>query len=164
MILACRNEERGLNAVESIKNECASQQLKVEYMYCDLSRLDSVRAFISEYLDKGYPLHLLINNGGVAPSSSDIQFTADGIEMVHQINYLSHFLITHELLPLMIRTSVLHNSLDCRIVNTSSMAHRSGHIDIQMLQSNQQTQMDNYKGTNICYGTSKLAQISVLFF
>ena len=55
--------------------------------------------------------------------------TGDGFESMFQINHLSHFLLTLELLPVMLDTA--ESCKDCRIVIVSSTAHKSGVFDTQ---------------------------------
>lgn len=50
--------------------------------------------------------------------------TEDGYESHFQVNHLSHFLLTLELLPLMVDSA--QSSGDGRIVIVSSMLHNSG--------------------------------------
>ena len=160
-MLACRNNERGKKAETSINAQSKSNAIfnggKAEFMKCDLANLESTKAFIQNYKSKKYPLHLLINNGGLA-GRPKLKFTKDGFNMIWQINYLSHFLITHQLLPLMIASSN-DQSFDCRIINTSSFWHQHGHVDIETLTSDQSVQKKKFQGSTGNYGTSKLAQI-----
>jgi len=161
-VLACRSDERGI-AAEAAINEAAQTEAvysggRAEYMCCDLSSLESTKAFITNYKRKKYGLHILVNNAGMG-SRNTFKMTHDGVELTWQINYLSHFLITHQLLPFMIRSSVKNPSFDCRIVNTSSLWHKHGHIDIDTLCSDEATQRAKYKGLKGTYGDSKLAQI-----
>ena len=55
--------------------------------------------------------------------------TEDGFESQFQVNHLSHFLLTLELLPIILDTAESCN--DCRIVLVSSIAHRTGVFDPQ---------------------------------
>ena len=50
--------------------------------------------------------------------------TEDDYEAQFQVNHLSHFLLTLELLPIILDTA--SNCGDCRIVIVSSAAHLSG--------------------------------------
>lgn len=175
VVLACRNERRGklaaalINAAAQTNDEYYGGE--AEYMHCDLSSLESTRSFIAEYKESGYPLHILSNNAGIAGPAT-LEMTRDGHETVWQTNYLSHFLITHELMPLMIRSSVDNDSIenqdintfDCRIVNTSSCFHEDGHVDFEILKSNESIQRKNYIPLPYIgsgYARSKLAQIMV---
>ena len=57
-------------AIERIKAEVCSasdgKQMKLEFMHLDLASLSSVKQFIVEYQEKNLPLHILINNAGIA--------------------------------------------------------------------------------------------------
>merc|ERR1719203_768719 len=50
-------------------------------------------------------------------------------------------------------------AFDCRIVNTSSIWHRHGNIDLDVLRADEATQRKKYPGFRGVYGNSKLAQI-----
>ena len=53
--------------------------------------------------------------------------TGDGYESQFQVNHLSHFLLTLELLPILLDTA--YSCGDCRIVIVSSLAHKWGVFD-----------------------------------
>jgi NAD(P)-dependent dehydrogenase (short-subunit alcohol dehydrogenase family) len=72
-------------------------------------------------------LDLLINNAGVMALPRR-QTTADGFEMQFGTNYLGHFVLTARLVPLLRRAS------GPRVVNVSSLAHRTAFIDFDDLQ------------------------------
>lgn len=61
----------------------------------DLSSLHSVREFVARM--NGAPVHLLVNNAGIAGNPQHL--TADGYQLMFQINYLGPFLLVHLLLP-----------------------------------------------------------------
>lgn len=63
--------------------------------------------------------------------------TEDNFESHFQINYLSHFLLTNLLLPRMKETADTKGAGSCQIVNTSSLAQRSGHINFDELETRQ---------------------------
>ena len=73
-------------------------------------------------------LDLLINNAGVMALPAR-QTTVDGFEMQLGTNYLGHYALTARLLPL------LRRGHQPRVVNLSSLAHRSGAINFDDLQS-----------------------------
>jgi NAD(P)-dependent dehydrogenase (short-subunit alcohol dehydrogenase family) len=88
----------------------------------------------------------LINNAGIGGASNDPRRTsADGHELVFAVNYLSHFLLTRELLPL------LEASAPARIVNVASIGQRPVDFDDIMM-------TENYNQLS-AYSQSKLAQI-----
>ena len=59
-----------LQAIEHIKAELASgrdgKQVKLEFMALDLASLSSVKEFTVAFQGKNLPLHILINNAGIA--------------------------------------------------------------------------------------------------
>jgi NAD(P)-dependent dehydrogenase (short-subunit alcohol dehydrogenase family) len=69
----------------------------------------------------------------------------DGYELVFAVNYLSHFLLTRELLP------VLEAGAPARIVNVASIGQRAVDFDDVMMTRGYQTMA--------AYSQSKLAQI-----
>ena len=117
----------------------------VELMLADLASLDSVRAFAKCYGESHDSLRVLLNNAGVARLRRSL--TVDGVETTFQVNYLSPFLLTNLLLPL------LKRSAPSRIVNVSSVSHYGGHIDLGDLQFER-----GYRVMR-AYSRSKLAQV-----
>ena len=114
VVLACRNRDRGHKAASTIENELhdttntkiVHKGGKCEFIKeCDLSSLESVHTFFKEYQDvKKYPLHILINNGGMAYPKS--KFTKkDNFPLIWQVNFLAHFYLTHLFLPLLVRSA-----------------------------------------------------------
>ena len=114
VILACRSEERGEEALQDIIRELGDEDVKnrAEVRRLDLSDLSSVRGFV-ESLNS--PVRCLINNAGVADFYGNRKKTVDGFERTWQVNYLSPFLLTSLMLPL----------LDGgRVVNVCSSLHK----------------------------------------
>jgi NAD(P)-dependent dehydrogenase (short-subunit alcohol dehydrogenase family) len=80
----------------------------------DLADLASVRACAAAFLDKGLPLHLLINNAGLAGARG---FTKSGFELAFGVNHVGHFLLTKLLLD------AVRKAAPARIVTVASRAH-----------------------------------------
>ena len=119
VVLACRSQERGADAVRRI--ETLQPSGSVELMLLDLADLDSVRAFAETFLQRHVRLDLLINNAGVmVPPESK---TAAGFELQFGVNVVGHFALTGLLMDRINATS------DARVVTVSSLAHRNGAID-----------------------------------
>ena len=51
---------------EEVSQEHPDKSISVEFMPLDLASLWSVKRFTEDYKQKGLPLHLLINNAGIA--------------------------------------------------------------------------------------------------
>jgi NAD(P)-dependent dehydrogenase (short-subunit alcohol dehydrogenase family) len=142
VVMVCRSREKGERAKAEVEKKSGKS---AGLMLADLSSFESVRLFAREYVKNHGSLHVLLNNAGVArPFRSR---TADGFETTFQVNYLSAFLLTNLLLP------VLKRSAPSRIVNVSSVAHYGGDIDFDDLQ------MERGYGVMRAYSRSKLALV-----
>jgi retinol dehydrogenase 12 len=114
--VACRSEEKGRDAVAAIAAETGNEA--VEFLALDLADLASVRASAKRLLDRGEPLHVLINNAGVAGQRG---LTADGFELQFGVNHLGHFLFTTMLLDRLAASAP--PGTPARVVNVSSESH-----------------------------------------
>ncbi len=86
---------------------------------CDLQSFTSVqRAADAIQTECASGLYALINNAGIMALPDES--TEDGFDIQMQTNYLSHFLLTRELYPLLKKGADAYG--DSRIVNHSSMA------------------------------------------
>jgi NAD(P)-dependent dehydrogenase (short-subunit alcohol dehydrogenase family) len=112
VVVACRSEEKGREAVAAIRRETGSDS--VELLQLDLTSLASVRAAARAFRAKGIPLRLLVNNAGVGGQRG---VTTDGFELHFGTNHLGHFLLTTLLLDTLIA------SAPARVVTVSSKAH-----------------------------------------
>ena len=117
VVLTGRNAAKGDTALQNIHK--TFPEARIRYEPLDLASLASVRDFAERFAHRHSSLDLLINNGGVmAPPTR--YTTADGFELQFGTNYLSHFALTAQLLPLLI------NGTQPRIVSVSSIVHRFG--------------------------------------
>lgn len=146
---------RSLPAAQAVKDAVLAQApgAKLDVMELDLSSMASVRAFASQFIDRGLPLNILINNAGVM--AIPFALSKDGIEMQFATNHVGHFLLTHLLLDTMKRTSHESN-LEGRIVNVSSEGHRLAYREgIRFDKINDESVYSSIGA----YGQSKLANI-----
>jgi len=141
VILTGRNAQKGQDALRRIRAEHPHAKLRFEVL--DLASLASVADLSRRINAEERPIDLLINNAGVMALARR-QLTADGFEKQLGTNYLGHFALTAQLLPLL-RSS--------RVVNLSSIAHRNGRIEFDDLQGKQR-----YRPWTI-YAQSKLAML-----
>jgi NAD(P)-dependent dehydrogenase (short-subunit alcohol dehydrogenase family) len=149
MLLHGRDQQRLEAARQEIKEASGNDKLQV--YRADFSSLDEVRE-LSEKIcaDQGH-LDVLINNAGIGAGarSSGREKSRDGYELRFAVNYLSHFLLTHQLLPL------LRRSIPSRIVNVASIGQNRIDFDDVMLDR-------GYDGLR-AYRQSKLAQVMFTF-
>ncbi|KAJ6415000.1 hypothetical protein OIU84_003906 [Salix udensis] len=152
LVLPARNLKAAEDARARILSENPDADIIV--MGLDLSSLNSVRNFVSEFESLNLPLNLLINNAGkfaLEPAVSE-----DGIEMTFATNYLGHFLLTKLLLKKMIETAKT-SGLQGRIVNVSSSIYKwfSGDM-IRYLCEISRNKLRDFDPTR-AYALSKLA-------
>lgn len=126
VILAGRNPLKGQAAVQAIQGQVLGAQ--VVFMPLDLASLQAVRRFSQRLWEAGRPLDLLVNNAAVMTPPSR-QLTADGFELQIGTNFLGHFALTAQLLPLLRQGTVP------RVVTLSSIAARQGAIHLEDMQS-----------------------------
>ncbi|PKU46668.1 dehydrogenase reductase sdr family member on chromosome x [Limosa lapponica baueri] len=129
VIIAGNSENEGQEAVRKIQEETLTG--KVEFLYCDLASMKSIRQFVQRFRAKNCPLHVLVNNAGVmlVPERK----TEDGFEEHFGLNYLGHFLLTNLLLD-KLKQSGTH-SHNARIITVSSATHYVGELHLNDLQS-----------------------------
>ena len=142
VIIAGRNPAKGEAACKEIR--AVVPDARVQFEEVDLARLASVTAFAKRLQTKHEKLDLLINNAAVM-TPPQRQTTADGFELQFGTNYLGHFALTAQLLPL------LQQGDAPRVINLSSVAARQGAIDFADLQAER-----NYQPMPV-YAQSKLA-------
>ncbi|KAJ3737515.1 hypothetical protein DFJ43DRAFT_987156 [Lentinula guzmanii] len=122
VILACRSEEKGEQAVQKIVR---TGYMRAEVWPLDLSSFDSVQAFADRFeKEGGGRLDILVENAAVAPLES-YQKTKDGYMTTVQVNALASSFHSLLMLPHMIRTAEEHPETSPRIVFVSSGLHES---------------------------------------
>ncbi|KIN00141.1 hypothetical protein OIDMADRAFT_29274 [Oidiodendron maius Zn] len=117
--IASRSRDKGEAAIKLLKLEQPTAD--VHLLICDLGDLESVKSAAAEFIQQEHRLHILVNNAGVmcTPYSE----TKQGFETQFQTNYLSHYLLTRQLLPILMSTAETSPKGMVRIVNVSSDGH-----------------------------------------
>jgi retinol dehydrogenase 12 len=123
VVLLVRNSERGQQALRDVR--VSVPNAKVEMLECDLASQSSIRDAARRFVAGNDRLDVLVNAAGVFVKEKTL--TAEGIELTFATNYLSYFLLTHELLTL------LRTSAPARVVNLASKYGRTK-IDFDDLQ------------------------------
>jgi NAD(P)-dependent dehydrogenase (short-subunit alcohol dehydrogenase family) len=100
VVLTGRNDAKGHAAIAKIQSRFPAA--KISYETLDLASLASVAAFAQRFAAAHSSLDLLINNAGVMALPTR-QTTTDGFEMQFGTNYLGHYALTAQLLPLLRR-------------------------------------------------------------
>lgn len=145
VVLACRNLTKGKIAKSEMMKEKPSGNIHV--MQLDLAKLDSIEGFARQFSKEHNRLNVLLNNAGIM-ATPNIK-TEDGFEAQLGTNHLGHFALTGHLLPL------LRNTPQSRVVNVSSLAHKSGNMDFDDLMFEKGRKFKPIRA----YGQSKLANL-----
>lgn len=130
VLLACRDLAKAEAVLDDIRSDARSVSASdpssasatragsdvgsAELLELDLSDLSSVRACAARVASRPAPLHVLINNAGLAGKRG---LTKQGFELTFGVNHLGHFLLTQLLLPKLLQQQ------GSRVVNVSSKAH-----------------------------------------
>ena len=141
VLLAGRNPKKGDAALKRIRDEQPEADISLESV--ELEDLATVRSLAQRAGAQG--IDILVNNAGImaVPEGK----TAQGFERQLGVNYLSHFVLTGSLLD------ALRSRPNPRVVMLSSLAHLTGRINLDDLQSKQ-----GYKPFP-AYAQSKLAML-----
>jgi NAD(P)-dependent dehydrogenase (short-subunit alcohol dehydrogenase family) len=140
---------RSLERLEATLEELRSQMVseKASSYLADLSSLAAVRDLAERILSEHDRLDVLVNNAGVI--ARERKESEEGYELTFEVNYLSHFLLTRLLLPL------LKDSAPARIINVASAGQSPLDFSNLMLERG----YDAMKA----YSQSKLAQVMFTF-
>lgn len=152
VIMASRNKRATEEAASMLREGLPQGSGSLRVHELDLADLDSVRAFVDAYHESARPLHLLINNAGVM--ATPLGRTAQGHEIQRGTNHVGHFVLTHELLPVIIA------SAPSRIVTLSSALHTRGRAErlFETLESDPGYLKRKYVPFD-AYGDAKLANV-----
>ena len=145
VMLHGRSPERLEATLEELRRETGSEKLG-SYL-ADLSSLGEVRGLAKQVHSEQDRLDVLVNNAGVIVREREE--SEDGNELTFAVNYLSHFLLTGLLLPL------LKDSAPARIVNVASAGQSPIDFADPMLERGYDAM--------VAYTRSKLAQIMFTF-
>jgi NAD(P)-dependent dehydrogenase (short-subunit alcohol dehydrogenase family) len=149
VLLHGRSREKAERVLREIATASGSDRL--EYHVADFSSLAQVRRLAETIQASHDRLDILINNAGIGfgPRKDNRELSADGHELRFAVNYLSVFLLTRLLLPL------VRKSAPARIVNVASAGQYPIDFPNVMLER-------GYDGVR-AYCQSKLAEIMFSF-
>jgi NAD(P)-dependent dehydrogenase (short-subunit alcohol dehydrogenase family) len=144
VILACRSHSKTQPVIDAIIAETGNP--KVEFLELDLSRFDAIRESAAALLARDLPIHVLVNNAGLAGVR---EVSPQGYELMFAVNHLGTFLFT-----LLLAERVVE-SAPARIVTVASEAHKHAKgIAWEHLQQRART----LTGMD-AYGVSKLSNV-----
>ncbi|XP_050297543.1 uncharacterized protein LOC126736916 [Anthonomus grandis grandis] len=148
VILACRNESKGQDAVDRIVK--STNNPNVVFKPLDLSSFKSIREFAKDINATEERLDILVNNAGAGGYAKEK--SVDGLLLLMQTNYFGHFLLTNLLLDILKKTG------NSRIVNVSSIGARSVK-DLDVNNLNAYPEHESRLPNIMVYARSKLCNI-----
>ncbi len=152
-----RNQEKLLNTISELRR--ISGNNSIEGFVSDFSNLSDVIKMSEEVKSITPSLDVLINNAGIFKSNT--VHSEGEIDIRFRVNYLAPFLLTNELIPLLVQGS------SSRIINLSSAAQApislealTGHEELMVQESYAQSKLALTMWS--FYLAEKLKNISVL--
>jgi hypothetical protein len=98
IIILCRSKELGEATIRELENSTGNN--KISIILCDLAKLTDVRTAIDEIQKNHTFLDCIFINAGLGYASSRVE-TEDGMDSHFQVNYISQFMLTLNLLNLL---------------------------------------------------------------
>ena len=98
IIILCRSKKLGNGLMEEFENTTSNK--KISFIQCNLAKLSDVRNAIQEIQTKHEFLDGIFINAGLGYASKRVE-TEDEMDQHFQVNYLSHFMLTLNLLNLL---------------------------------------------------------------
>ena len=144
VIMASRSESKLNQARQTLKANLPNAVLEVAVL--DLTRMSSIKAFSEKICNEYSKIDFLANNAGAGHHT--FRKTEDGLEENLTINYLGHFALTTQLLPVLKDES--------RIVNFSSIGYKrflKHDLNVDQLMcrdANSYNQMQEYCKGKLC--------------
>ena len=133
VVMASRNKQRLEEAREKLLKDLPNAQLELEVL--EITDLSSIRDFADRIKGNYNKIDFLANNAG--GGSEAFTKTPDGLETVLTVNYLGHFALTAQLMPLLKDGS--------RIVTFSSLGYKlllENDLDVENLMVEQEADFD----------------------
>jgi NAD(P)-dependent dehydrogenase (short-subunit alcohol dehydrogenase family) len=141
--LLCRDPVRAEAARDEVRRSTGND--RVDHLLADLASQASIRSAAEEFRRRHDRLDVLVNNAAVV--SEQRQTTVDGRELTFAVNHLAYFLLTRQLLDLVVAGRGV-------IVNVAATNHRDAVDDVEDLDS-----LHGYE-MRAAYKRSKLANVS----
>ncbi|SMD44966.1 NAD(P)-dependent dehydrogenase, short-chain alcohol dehydrogenase family [Aquiflexum balticum DSM 16537] len=143
LLILARNLDKAKDLIQSLDSNIRTKAVFVPLDLADMNSIVKSIALIEKEVEH---LDVLINNAGGIFQNKEI--TKDGFELTFSANHLGHFLLTHHLIPLLLK------SKSPKVINVSSEAHRAAKPNFNDVQY----ENGNYSSFN-AYANAKLFNI-----
>ncbi|WP_208607699.1 SDR family NAD(P)-dependent oxidoreductase [Paenibacillus pectinilyticus] len=134
-IILGRDKEKGIRAKNQIINESGNDH--VEFYPVDLCSLDDIKKFRSDFETKYDHIDILVSAAGVM--YSDLKVTKEGYDQNFVINYLAHFWLINEMLPL------LKNAEQGRILLVGAIPFVINHSKVELPKLEKSTKYSGFR-------------------
>ena len=141
-MIACRSARHGAETARDIQ-ETVPGAGAIDVMELDLSSFESVWQFSARLTHRRQPISILVNNAGILRWRGWVS-TQAGVEEHLHANYLGHFLLVRELLPLLTEVP------GSRIISIGSNIANHAHINWENMNA-----LEGFAA----YGQSKLCNL-----
>jgi NAD(P)-dependent dehydrogenase (short-subunit alcohol dehydrogenase family) len=149
VVIVGRNPVKTEQVMEELRQQTGRDD--VSALIADLSSQQEVKQLAAQFRTTYNRLDVLINNAGLQ-FLSPRQTSVDGLELQLAVNHMAAFILTGELLDLLVATGTTQQAT--RIINTASMAHRFGRFGLFTDFNSER----RYQPV-IAYGKSKLGNV-----
>ncbi|CAE6943062.1 WWOX [Symbiodinium natans] len=158
--IGSHNETKGTAAAQKIIDKIPGA--KVRSFSLDLGSFSSVRTFATQVREStGGGIHMLINNAGIY--DNEAKATADGFEVIFQVNYLGHFLLTELLLPALrqakgrvVNVASEQEGVACRLAGfPDGCLHGFDYLPVPVIPKHNVTMADGFSMPATTYGIAK---------
>ena len=122
IVIVGRNEQKGARAASELRR--ATGNRNIEFVRADLSLMSEAKRLAEEIASRFNNLKYLVHSAGIVSDCWDL--TAEGIESNFAVNYLSRFVLTQQLLPLLKAGGEPDSAARIVIINGAA---QSGKID-----------------------------------
>ena len=140
VIIACRSESRGLEAIKQLKEEFPCSDIRL--MIVDMSEEASIINFVNQIKEEHIDIDVFYHNAGVYRLPYQLK---ENRELVVSTNYYGQYILTSLLLPYL--KSLNH---EVKMVFTSSIAAKWAKNDINMLSPNKNvSRMTRYSNSKL---------------
>ncbi|MFC6837658.1 SDR family NAD(P)-dependent oxidoreductase [Halomarina ordinaria] len=144
VVLTGRDRERGRAALREVREAGGDGR----FVRADVADLDAVRSLADVVRERYDRLDVLVHNAALSLSSRrTVDLGGRAVEAVFLVNHLAPFLLTYELVDLLVA------SAPARVVVTASSVHRRGELALSDLALD-----DEYDALD-AYARSKLANV-----
>jgi len=121
VVITVRNKEQGQQVVQELAKIVKND--KISMLVGDLSTIESTYQLAKTIISEFPEIDTFISNAGIW--ASEKQINSNGLEMSFMVNYLAHYILCQELLP------ILQKNKAARIIDVNAGLYTKGKLNIE---------------------------------